>query len=179
MNSRTLGALALASALALALASTPGHALSFQFSFTNVTGLITGLADNAASAATSVQVTSNTAGFGIGEYVPNPEFNSFTVSAGVITIADFESFGGLNASPSVTCCSLVLRFHRFFANENFAGLLDNPGGGDFSGAAVTFTPVAAVPGPIAGAGLPGLILASGGLLGWMRRRKASAVLAAT
>jgi hypothetical protein len=146
-------------------------ALSFNFSFTNtanpaggtVTGIVEGLTDNATSAATSVQVLSNTAGFGLGEYVGSPNVNTWTLLGGGISSYIFLSFGVDNSSPAVTDSTLL------FSDSSGGGLLKSPNSG-FIGrnSGLTFTAVP-VPTP---ALLPGLV---GMGMAFLRKRQTKAV----
>ena len=93
--------------------SAPCHAsVVYEFSFDNVQnggGVVDGTITLPSSAdgtysATSVIVTTNPQGYGLGQYVGHPDANIFTISGGSISGATFESFGIDNSA----CCSLGL-----------------------------------------------------------------------
>src|SRR5262245_1420521 len=59
----------------------------------------------------------------------------------------------------------------YSVTERFTIIANGVVGSTNTSADIAFVAPASVPGPIAGAGLPGLIFAGGGLLGWWRRRQ--------
>jgi hypothetical protein len=110
------------------------------------------------------EVISTTSGFGSGSsiLIHNSPSSGLNNELELSFLA--SSFVGYNGGP---LCSLS----SFCTGVDLTDIVSPPPGGSLGVAQVgSLTPVP-VPGPIAGAGFPGLILASGGLFGWWRRRR--------
>jgi hypothetical protein len=173
-------------AVAIAGGAAAANAATFSFSFQNtangggtVEGVVRGLAASGESSASSVEITANPLGFGLGEYIGSPMVNDFIVADGIVLLFNVTSVGSLNQPPAVGCCSLTLEGGYSTGDKVYggdAGLNDNgfeaAGVGFDTG--ISFAPMedspgpAPIPLPASGLMLGAALLALGGMGAWRR-----------
>jgi hypothetical protein len=160
-------------ALALALA-TPAVASSIPFDFTItdihgggvVTGVVVLSDQSGPQFSDDVRVVSNTAGWGIGEY-----FTFFSnVGQGRFVSVD-RFFYGLGHPSGVFDAYLDgVELDINTSGEHPFGALINANGFCICGPTMLVLDPVPAPGPVVGAGLPGLLAGFAGLVAWWRRR---------
>jgi hypothetical protein len=179
-----------------AKAVTVNYDITFDFSSASLTDVVGHLAINFPPATSPGTYTTSTLAGIISSFsvtFTNPAASySCTGDACVFSSTVPGGFTGLTFNGSGVLTAIGASFNKGDGNGANAGELKignadfaatglffqlNPtgnGNGDrVSG--ITITQVAAVPGPIVGAGIPGLVMAFGGLIAWRRRRNQAAV----